>query len=76
MITISIPSLIVIIQVISRQVNFEQSQLEKMDKDDINAEALSLSLADLGKTLNELKGAYEKARSEGYNLEPIKDLLL
>ena len=70
MVEITIPCLIVAIQAVRRQADAERAQLEAMDEDDGDAEGLSLSLADLEKTLNELHGAYDNARREGYDLPP------
>ncbi len=76
MVEISIPSLIVAIQAVRRQAEAERAQLETMDEDDEDAEGLSLSLSDLEKTLNELRGAYDKARGEGYDIPPSGSLFL
>ncbi len=74
MIEISIPSLIVAIQAVRRQADDERAELETMDEDDDDVEGLALSLSDLEKTLNDLRGAYDKARSEGYELPPPESL--
>ncbi|MDT1061956.1 hypothetical protein RM190_08825 [Paracoccus sp. CPCC 101403] len=76
MIEISVPSLIVAIQAVRRQADAERAQLEAMDEDDEDAGDLSVSLSDLEKTLNELRGAYDKARGEGYDLPPSGSLFL
>lgn len=76
MIEISIPGLIIAIQAVRRQAQSERAQLEAMDEDDEDAEELSMSLADLEKTLNELLGAYDKARADGHDLPPSGSLLL
>lgn len=75
MIEISAPALIVTLQALARQAASERALLEELDEDDPAAAALSLSLADLDKTLNELRGAYEKARAAGYDLPPAERLL-
>jgi hypothetical protein len=76
MVEITIPCMIVAIQAVRRQADAERVQLEAMDEDDEDAEGLSLSLADLEKTLNELRGAYDDADRKGYDLPPPDSLFL
>lgn len=76
MVQITIPCLIVAIQAVRTQAAAERAQLEAMDEDDEDAEGLALSLADLEKTLNELRGAYDNAVREGYDLPPPNSLFL
>ena len=76
MIEISIPSLIIAIQAVRSQAAAELVELEAMDEDDDDVGELAQSFADLEKTLNELLGAYDKARSDGFDLPPSGSLLL